>query len=80
MPPSVNQVLRERRAVWRALKRSLKAVDTKLEEIERLQNRVLARKRKAPEFDDLQKVISLSRQLDQLLVSYAKILVDGYPA
>lgn len=79
MPP-VNTVIRERRVVWRALKRQLKAVDSQLEVMERLQNRVLNRKRKAPEVEDLQKLIAESRTFLTQVERYSKILQAGYPA
>lgn len=79
MPP-VNQVIRERKLVWRGLKRQLKAVDTVLERMERRQNRVLGRKRKAPELQDLQNIIGDARVLQTEIDRYAKILAAGYAA
>lgn len=75
---TVNQVVRERRLVWRALKRQLKATDSALEKLERLQNRVLARKRKAPEIEDLQEAVTLHRALLTEFDRYSKILAAGY--
>lgn len=78
--PSVNQVVRERKLVWRGMKRQLKQVDSVLERLERLQNRVIARKRKAPELADLQKAIGETRSLQTEVDRYARILAAGYPA
>ena len=77
---SVNQVVRERRLVWRGLKRQLKAVDTQVEKLERLQDRIIARRRKAPELEDLQEAVTIARELQTEVDRYARILAAGYPA
>lgn len=77
---SVNQVVRERKLVWRAMRRQTRAVDTKVELLQRFQDRVYARKRKAPELVDLQRAVTMTRELQTEIDRLAKILAGGFPA
>jgi hypothetical protein len=55
----INQVIRERKREFENLKRYLKAVDTEVEKIERMIEKVLARKNKVPNSADYQRTIDL---------------------
>jgi hypothetical protein len=55
----INQVIRERKREFENLKRYLKAVDTEVEKIERMIEKILARKNKVPNSADYQRTIDL---------------------
>ena len=57
---SINTMRRERRRAFQNLKQAMRKVDVSQEKVERLINRVLARKLNVPETKDVARVLSLS--------------------
>lgn len=78
MALTINQLIRERRKTLNELKRKLKAVDTLQEAQERFLERVLSRKKKLPEAQDLK---YLATKLDQMVTAvsaYQRELDKGF--
>lgn len=75
--PSINEVIRERKAVFRMLKRTLKRVDTDIEEAERYINRIINRKRKVPTQFELQWFDQWMDKVDQHFRRFAEEFRDG---
>lgn len=76
---SLNQVIRERKIVFRVLKRSLKQVDSELEKAERLINRVLSRKSKVPELADLESLANFAGTTNSLMRDFINVVGMGFP-
>lgn len=62
MGVNVNQLKRERLAIFREFKRAMRRVDSAQEAAERLINRVLARKSFAPDTEDFLQLIALLKE------------------
>lgn len=79
MGSSINELVRERRAVVANLKRTLRGVDSQQERLERYLNRLLARKRKVPELDDLAQVSTMLSNLLTVMDVFEREVARGFP-
>jgi len=77
---TINQLIRERKNVYRELKRAMRRLDSYQEEAERMINRVLARKRSVPDVEDYSELIqkvaevgSAHNSLQHLLEQYSDV-------
>lgn len=61
---SLTEIRANRLRVLRDLRRAQKEVDTRVEKLERLLIRLLGRKLKLPQFEDLEVIIGLMQEID----------------
>lgn len=76
---TLNQIIRERRAVMQDLKRLVKAVDSAGERAERYVSRVLSRRSKVPEVVDLMKILDHASDQEKNLRDLLLALRAGFP-
>ena len=69
---TINELIRERKKSLRDLKRSLKAVDSSLEKLERKINQQLSRRIKVPELEDLEQMVIMTRDIDNALSAHMR--------
>ena len=74
---TINQLRIERRAYFQELKRSARSVDSGVEKLQRLVDRVLDRRRDVPESLDWEKAVQELNNLLDLLVALEKIVESG---
>lgn len=79
MATTINELARERRAVVSNLRRTLKGVDTQQEKLERYLNRLISRKRKIPELDDLAQISTMLANLLTVMDVFEREVSRGFP-
>lgn len=78
MALTFNQAVRERKRVVRVVKSQLRGLDTQLEMTQRTINRLLARKRKLPELNDLEGIVEMVQAMGTAFASTERALSDAH--
>lgn len=80
MGSTINELIRQRKSIFRDLKRSMRTVDTFQESAQRLINRVLSRRRSIPDYNDYIELVGKCRETEsahndllKLLEQYAEV-------
>jgi hypothetical protein len=77
MASTINEVRRERHQALRTLKRYARGVDTGVEALQRLLERVLSRKLKIPESKDLVELEAIATAIDRRVMELLKAIADA---
>jgi hypothetical protein len=76
---TVSQLIKERKKYIRVLKNQMRYVDSAQEKSERLLKRLLSRKLKVPEEQDLKTLVDQAEIIAGALQTYLGYLRSGYP-
>lgn len=74
---TINQLRQERRAYFQELKRQLRPVDSAVEKMQRLNERILGRTRDVPETADWEQMVEELESLLQVLTQLERLLRAG---
>lgn len=79
MALTINQLIKERKAMLRMLKKQMRFIDLAQEKSERLINRVVRRRSRVPELGDLKELSTQAGLIAGNLQQYMAMLRRGYP-
>ena len=74
MGSTINELIRQRKSVYRDLKRAMRIVDTYQEAAQRTINRVLARRRSIPDNNDYIELVGKCRETESAHNELLKLL------
>lgn len=69
----INELGQQRRSAVRAIKRALKTVDSSVEKLERLLNRILGRRRLIPRLEEFREMGTMIRNIDGELMTLTRV-------